>query len=658
MFIQRSGWLASVALSLLLSSSNAQTIVVDGKSVAADESNVAPAADAPAGDASTGFEGLQLTEDVLTNLTDLKLSNVSLFYFDEDSTSEKRAVGSSQKCRALPGDALYPSSLVWKVFDILSGGALIKTVPLGSACYDGEHYDATKCQFLLDYWNKSDTHVVDPSSVMSPLFEGATCEPQGAALGKNCTLGGFPSYSLNITSVYQIQLAINFARNANLRLVVRNTGHDFLGKNTGEGALSLWTHHLNDIEVIKNYKSPGGRYTGPAFKVGAGVVVHELYEAAEREGYTAVGGECRTVGVAGGYAAGGGHSPVSPIHGLGSDQILSVNIVTPDGRFITADETQNKDLFWAIRGGGPATWGVVTSMTLKVHEKTVFSGMTWDTTTTAMNITDDTFWKAIEAYWRRYPEFSAAKAYGYCRMSGLAGGGFAWRGLPFMVPGMKLVDFKKLVQPLIDEWTALGVDPQLKFFEHDSLYPAWTSHFPVSRVGSPYARTGSRLLPRKNWEDEELLNKTIQTVRSIVEDGAFLVHYNINADEPENTAESSVNPAWRDVMMFNIIGLTWTEETSEADIAAIHKKLTGDLVQRLKDVSPGAGGYLNEGDLMDPEFQQSFYGSNYERLLKIKKQVDPKDLFWAPTAVGSEGWYVTGQESYVTKQTGRLCRKN
>lgn len=128
---------------------------------------------------------------------------------------------------------------------------------------------------------------------MSPLFQGATCEPQDAVYGNNCTLGGFPEYSLNISSVAQIQLAINFARNLNLRLVVRNTGHDFLGKNTGEGALSVWTHHLRNIEVIHNYVSAGGRYQGPAFKLGAGVMVYELYEAAEREGYTAVAGECR-----------------------------------------------------------------------------------------------------------------------------------------------------------------------------------------------------------------------------------------------------------------------------------------------------------------------------------------------------------------------------
>lgn len=109
--------------------------------------------------------------------------------------------------------------------------------------------------------------------------------------------------------------------------------------------------------------------------------------------------------------------------------------------------------------------------------------------------------------------------------------------------------------------------------------------------------------------------------------------------------------------MFDIIGLTWDADTPESEVASLHEKLTGDLAQRLKDVSPGAGGYLNEGDVMDPEFAQSFYGSNYDRLLEIKKKIDPKDVFWAPTAVGSERWYITDQEDYVTKQTGRLCRK-
>ncbi|KAJ2976928.1 hypothetical protein NUW58_g7964 [Xylaria curta] len=125
----------------------------------------------------------------------------------------------------------------------------------------------------------------------------------------------------------------------------------------------------------------------------------------------------------------------------------------------------------------------------------------------------------------------------------------------------------------------------------------------------------------------------------------------------DDSHSTAANPAWRDVIMFNIIGLTWNEDTPAHEVAAIHERLTNDLAQRLKDISPGAGGYLNEGDVMDPEWADSFYGANYERLLQIKKRVDPNGLFWAPTAVGSEDWYVTGQEPYITTQFGRLCRK-
>lgn len=57
----------------------------------------------------------------------------------------------------MPGDDLYPNKVTWKVLDLLSGGRLISTVPLGSACYDGEYYDEAKCQFLVNTWNDSDT---------------------------------------------------------------------------------------------------------------------------------------------------------------------------------------------------------------------------------------------------------------------------------------------------------------------------------------------------------------------------------------------------------------------------------------------------------------------------------------------------------------------
>ena len=105
-------------------------------------------------------------------------------------------------------------------------------------------------------------------------------------------MGGYPAYAVAVKSVAQLQLAINFARTLNLRVVVKNTGHDFAGKSTGMGALSIWTHNLKDIQFLKNYKYAG--YSGPAFKLGSGVQAFEIYEAANANGVTVVGGEGRT----------------------------------------------------------------------------------------------------------------------------------------------------------------------------------------------------------------------------------------------------------------------------------------------------------------------------------------------------------------------------
>lgn len=124
---------------------------------------------------------------------------------------------------------------------------------------------------------------------MWPLFEGRSCLPTNENVTADCTLGGYSSYSVNVSNVAQIQLAVNFARLANLRLVVKNTGHDFNGKSTGAGALGLWTHNLKDIEFYENYQS--SNYKGPAVKMGAGVQAFEIYEKAQELGLTAVGGE-------------------------------------------------------------------------------------------------------------------------------------------------------------------------------------------------------------------------------------------------------------------------------------------------------------------------------------------------------------------------------
>lgn len=87
-----------------------------------------------------------------------------------------------------------------------------------------------------------------------------------------------------------------------------------------------------------------------------------VYKEADHQKVNIVGGNAQSVGAAGGYALGGGHSSMSPAFGLAVDNILEVNMVLANGTYVTANKCVNQDLFWASRGGGGGTFGIVTRM--------------------------------------------------------------------------------------------------------------------------------------------------------------------------------------------------------------------------------------------------------------------------------------------------------
>lgn len=643
---------------LCLSGASAQTILSDdGVAIEANEITVAPAGEvvsdgtrAPSDPAAT-----LLTDAVLGNLTDRELSNIELFAFDATPEVTKRA--KSQQCKTFPGDALWPTRTIWKVFNLLTGNALIETVPIGAVCYEGTPaYDEAKCADVLARWAQSGLHAEDPTSVMSPIYQGETCMPQnGANSSRTCELGGYPTYVVKIDNVAQIQLAVNFARNLGIRLVVKNTGHDFLGKSAGAGALSIWTHHLKTIQYLESVSTAS--YSGPAIKLGAGVQVAELYEAASKLGVTAVGGECPGVGVSGGYIAGGGHSPMSSKYGLGADQVLSIDVVLPNGRFVTASEEQNTDLFWALRGGGGATFGVVTGLTVKVYPKMKFSGMKFTVMTGPAGgdvISDSVFWDAMFAYWRKFPGFAEQGSYGYSTLFPVGPGSYMWSMLPWMVPGMSLVEFQDMVGSLLAEWALLGFEPEITWFEEDEFLDAWTQHFPVESVANSNMRTTSRLFPASAWEDVETREAMFEAVKSVIVDGSALIQYNIRAPSPSGTPAAAANSHWREAAWFGIMGGGWDASVTTEELEFYNRRITEDWMGRLRPYGPGA--YGNEGDVMEPDFGEAFFGENYPRLLEIKRAVDPLDVFWAPTAVGSERWKVQDQFEWLTTQTGQLCR--
>ena len=105
-----------------------------------------------------GFEQLQLTDNVIANLSHYQLSDLELFSFPDGSseTEQRRAVKARAGCKTYPGDTAWPSVPIWRLFDVLLGGGLIKTVPEASPCYpEWGTYNPGKCQALTETWSNS-----------------------------------------------------------------------------------------------------------------------------------------------------------------------------------------------------------------------------------------------------------------------------------------------------------------------------------------------------------------------------------------------------------------------------------------------------------------------------------------------------------------------
>jgi hypothetical protein len=596
-------------------------------------------------------ETFQLTKEVLATLASSDKPEVASLF--ADSNNQQRVP--SRSCKSAPGDSLWPSKQGWDTFNSLLGGTLSPILPIASPCYSNStynNYNASECAAVTIGFSTESLHFSNPGSVMWPIYEGKTCMPgTNASILGACTQGGYSSYSINVSNVAQIQLAVIFASTANLRLVVKNTGHDYNGRSTGKDALSLWTHNLKEIRFLKEFI--GHNYTGSAFKVGAGVQVIELYRAAEVNHVTVVGGICPTVGIAGGYITGGGHSPLMQLFGMGADQVLALEVVTASGEFITVTPTVNSDLYWAMLGGGGGTFGIITSALIKAHSKIP---VTTSTFSFGPLPSEDLFWKGFTALWESFPAWNAAKTYSYFGLSNITGN-LTFNMNPFFAPNMSVAEYEKLIAPFLTNLTKLGIPYALDISYHPTFLSAFDATFTPQdqHIGGSTNIPGNRIIPATNWDNSTIRGNTITAIKKAVSNSLMLAAYHQAPYNP-TTIINSVNPAFRnEASMIVAVGMS---TSSDDQLGAASKALTNNILGPLREVSPGGGTYGNEAEINEPNWQQAFWGTNYPRLLETKKKWDPYGLFYVHHGVGSEEWEVRGGSKFggVPTQDGRLCK--
>lgn len=340
-----------------------------------------------------------------------KTTRATKFPVERAKTFDNTTNPSPGTCRCYPGDLCWPTVLEWEAFNETIGGRLVATTPLAAVCHydDFTAYDADACAALVDEWPLPETHYLSSSSPMAPFWSNNTCSPYSTPSAP-CSSAGLVQYAVNVSaesleaSIADYRATLDFISKRNIRLVIRNTGHDYFGKSTGPGALALWTHYLKDIDLV-DYNATF--YTGKAFRLGAGVQVFEAYEAATQANLTVVGGDCTTVGIAGGYTQGGGHGPLSSTFGLSADNVLQWEVITAAGEYLVVNPSSpHKDLYWALSGGGGGTYAAVLAVTVRAHPQVRASGATFSAL--QGNVSTGVFYNVVSVFLDALPALADA----------------------------------------------------------------------------------------------------------------------------------------------------------------------------------------------------------------------------------------------------------
>ncbi|KAH8881334.1 FAD-binding domain-containing protein [Thozetella sp. PMI_491] len=564
------------------------------------------------------------------------------------SLASLATASASCRCRCRPTDPCWPSTRQWKHLNASLDGHLQAVRPIAYVCHDPT-YDAAACSAVTTMSNESAWRITQPGAVQWTNWEAwpernESCDVD-TARDRPCGQGRISLYSAVVQNEAHIQAAVRFARQHDLRLAIKNTGHCFLGRSSAPESFQIATFSLNSTNFTDSFVPEGGRASeGPAVTIGAGVVLKHLYDAVAAQNVTVIAGLSHTVGAAGGYVQGGGHSPFGGWKGLAADNALEFRVVTATGDLVVANQYKNKDLFWALRGGGGGTFGVVTSVTLRTFpEIPVISTSVILATSNAT-----AYWEALRVFHANLPAMNDAGASGYYFLNPSAtsdGMGVATIALFFSnVSDVAYGD--RVWSSTVKSFNDTGASVVYR----SDLVPESKYLFALTLTGDSdsagvVSRPASRLVSHAFLSSPDGPSKLVDAMTKIgalAPGQSFIGHVVAGGLVARNTSDSAVNPAWRRAVTHIAWGTSWGHNATLAEQKVFTDRLTYQQSPLMKALEPDMGAYLNEADPGEINFQQSFWGANYPRLLKVKRKWDPRALFITRRGVGSEEWDEAG----------------
>ncbi|CAE6490648.1 unnamed protein product [Rhizoctonia solani] len=427
----------------------------------------------------------------------------------------------------------------------------------------------------------------------------------------SCAQGSVNAYYANVVAAFV------FSRLTSVPLVIKNSGHDYKGRSSAPNALTLWTHNIRYTTYDTDFQPdacPSVDAT-PAITYGAGQDFASLYEFAEANGVTFLGGTDKTVGAAGGWVQGGGHGILSNTLGLGVDRVLQFKVVTPDGVLRTANACQNSDLFWALRGGGGGTFGVVLEGTSGVEKKI---------TTQVIYVKFNPVTAHVVAYMQAIIENSVKWA-----QDGWGGYVSADHAI-YATPKLSRAEAEASMAPLTRVVASFGSDVLANTFTtYKSFLPLFNNVLAAGTapVGRPFAMA-TRIIPSSNFINSEgrsaLLSATLSAF-NIVGGVAQILATTPYSYNFTSASDVSATPTWRNAVWHVILAGFWNYNSTAEQQTAVYSTVSA-AADKLRAITPGSGAYQNEADVSEPDHENSFWGPNYDRLVSIKKKYDPNGL--------------------------------
>ncbi|KAI0669873.1 FAD-binding domain-containing protein [Trametes maxima] len=557
---------------------------------------------------------------------------------------------SSAQCRCLSGEACWPSASDFSRLAKQVSQPLIHPLPPASPCYPIS-CPSGDCNEVHRLWSDAGWRANQSGAMQGAVFEtyltkNGTIDAcfMNTTLDVPCTQGSVPVVGVDARNEADVQAAVLFAASHNLRLVVKNTGHDLFGRSTARGSLIIWTHSMKNITFHDKF-TPAGADKAETYDysitLGAGVQWQEAYEAVDAKNRVLVGGLAPggTVGAAGGWILGGGHSILSPSFGLGVDNVLQFTVVTSDGKRHIANAHQNADLFFALRGGGGGTYGVVTTVTYRTHPNlplitAVLSAVTDSPTP------NEPLHRLFADLVGVTPNLSDAGWAGFASTSLNATTGSLGMSMLYILLNGTEDQANKSIGPFLASAQALSASAgsALKLqaattIPVNSFFAWYNAFFPQTITAGTSGALGSWLLPRDVVEREP--DRVAKTLLPLT--GLTLLMVGGGAVSQVDPGAMGVNPAWRNALLHTVFATGWAEGTPLPAIDNLIDVLKRNMTT-LRALAPNSGAYFNEASLFEPDPMRTFFGNNAHRLKAIKRKFDPIGLFIVREGIGSDEW--------------------